>query len=391
MSPLSRVQDPDRLRDLLDAVLGISSDLSLPHVLRNIVSAAVKVIGARYGAVGVLSERGGGLSEFVHVGIPPEEATAIGHLPEGRGILGLLIVEPRPLRLADLTTHPDSSGFPPHHPAMRSFLGVPIRVRDQVFGNLYLTEKQTAAEFSEDDEGLAIALAGAAGISIENARLHARIRDLTLIEDRERIAADLHDTVIQRLFATGLALQGTVRAVTSPEAAARIEAAVGDLDETIRQIRSTIFQLEAPRLPGRSLRAEILGLAAEAGASLRFEPHLRLDGPLDAAVDDETAGHLLSVLREGLANVVRHAEAKRVDVTVTVASGQLVAEVHDDGVGLGPGSRPGGHGLVNLAHRAESLGGELILAAGPGGRGTTLIWRVPIASLGQETAAAADR
>jgi signal transduction histidine kinase len=378
VSPLSRVSDPDRLRDLVEAVLGISSDLSLPHVLRNIVTAAIKVIGARYGALGVLSEHGGGLSEFVYVGVPPEEAAAIGHLPEGHGILGLLIVDPRPLRLTDIHEHPDSFGFPPHHPPMRSFLGVPIRVRDQVFGNLYLTEKEHAAEFSDEDEGLAIALAGAAGIAIENARLHARVRDLTLIEDRERIAADLHDVVIQRLFATGLGLQGTVRAIAEPETAARIEAAVADLDETIRQIRSTIFALQAPRIPGRGVRAEILSLAAEAGASLRFEPHVYLDGPIDAAVDDEMAGHLLSVLREALANVVRHANASRVDVNVKVAGGYVVAEVRDNGIGLGSGSRLGGRGLANLSHRAQSMGGEMTTSAGTEGRGTVLTWRVPV-------------
>jgi signal transduction histidine kinase len=361
------------------AVLGISADLSLPHVLRNIVTSAVEVIGARYGALGVLSERGDGLSEFVHVGIPPEVAEAIGHLPEGHGILGLLILDPRPLRLPDLSRHPDSFGFPPHHPPMRSFLGVPIRVRDQVFGNLYLTEKEDAREFSADDEGLAIALAGAAGIAIENARLHARVRDLTLIQDRERIAADLHDTVIQRLFATGLALEGTVRVISPPEAAARVEEAVGDLDETIRQIRSTIFALQAPRLPGRGLRAEILGLATEAAATLRFEPQLQLDGPLDSAVDDDIATHLLSVLREGLSNVARHARASLVRITVKVADGYVQAEIFDDGVGFVGGARPGGRGLANLAHRAETLGGQMSVTAGPEGKGTVLTWRVPMA------------
>jgi signal transduction histidine kinase len=380
MSPLSEVHDPDRLRDLVGAVLGISADLALPHVLRNIVTAAVDVIGARYGALGVLSDRGDGLSEFVHVGISEEQVRAIEHLPEGHGILGLLIVDPRPLRLPDLTRHPDSYGFPSHHPRMRSFLGVPILLRDQVFGNLYLTEKKYAAEFSLEDEGLAVALAGAAGIAIENARLHARVRDLTLIEDRERIAADLHDTVIQRLFATGLALQGTVPAISPPEAAARIEAAVGDLDETIRQIRSTIFALQAPRLPGRGLRAEILALATEAAASLRFEPRLQLLGPVDAAVDDEIGAQLLSVLREGLSNVVRHAQATRVEVTVSVADARVRAEVWDDGAGPGPGSRAGGRGLANISHRAEALGGHMSLNPGPDGRGTLLVWQVPLAA-----------
>jgi signal transduction histidine kinase len=378
MSPLSRVNDPARLRALLDAVQSISSDLSLPHVLRHIVEAAVEVIGARYGALGVLSENGDDLAEFVNVGIPPDDVAAIGHLPEGHGILGLLIVDPRPLRLTDLASHPDSYGFPAHHPPMRSFLGVPIRVRQQVFGNLYLTEKQAAAEFSEDDEVLAVALAGAAGLAIENARLHARVRDLTLIEDRERIAADLHDTVIQRLFAAGLSLQATTKIISTPEAATRIEQAILDLDETIRQIRTTIFALQAPRVAGRGVREEILGLVTEAAASLGFEPHLRLDGPIDTFVGAHTASHLLAVLREALSNVVRHAQAGKVDVSVVIADGYLTLLVHDDGVGPGPGTRAGGQGMPNLAQRAEALHGSTNLTAGPDHRGTLLTWRVPV-------------
>ena len=377
MSPL-RVHDADRLRDLLDAVLGINSALSLPHVLRHIVEAAVEVIGARYGALGVLSAQGDFLSEFVNVGIPPAEVAAIGNLPEGHGILGLLIVDARPLRLGDLSKHPESYGFPPNHPPMRSFLGVPISVRDQVFGNLYLTEKQSAAEFTEEDEGLAIALASAAGVAIENARLHARVRDLTLVEDRERIAADLHDTVIQRLFATGLSLQATLRSIAPPEAAQRVEMAVVDLDDTIRQIRSTIFALQPPRATGWGLRAQILALANETAGSLGFEPHLRLDGPIDAAPDDQVANHLLAVLREALSNVVRHAQATRVDVTVEASDRQIAVEVRDNGVGPGDHSRPGGRGLANLAQRAEVLGGSMGLNDGPNGRGTVFSWRVPV-------------
>lgn len=378
VGPLEGLNDPDRLRDLLEAVLGISSDLSLPHVLRRIVEAAVRVIGARYGALGVLSEQHNGLAEFVYVGLPEAEAELIGPPPEGRGILGLLILEPRPLRLADLGQHPESFGFPANHPPMKSFLGVPIRIRQQVFGNLYLTEKQMGDEFSAEDEQLAVALASAAGIAVDNARLHARVRDLTLIEDRERIAADLHDTVIQRLFATGLALQGTIPAIESHEAAGRVETAVEDLDETIRQIRSAIFALQKPRVGGRTPRAEIVALSREAAASLGFEPHLHLDGPIDSVVSDEVAVHLLSTLREALSNVVRHAGAGRVDVTVEVTGGQVRMEVKDNGVGLPPTLRPGGRGLTNMGHRAEALGGSMSVSPGADGKGTVLNWRVAL-------------
>jgi signal transduction histidine kinase len=376
--PLTPIDDPDRLSGLVEAVLAIGSDLSLPATLRRIVEAALPLVGARYGALGVLDESGQGLAEFINVGLEPDQVAAIGHYPDGRGILGVLIVEPKPLRLADLHTHPDSYGFPPGHPPMTSFLGVPIRVRGEVFGNLYLTDTLGATEFSDEDEALAVALAGAAAIAIENVRLHARVRDIALVEDRARIAADLHDTVIQRLFATGLALEASVR-LAPPDVAERIAQAVTDLDETIRQIRSTIFALEGPRGARRGLREQILSLAAEAAASLGFEPHLHLDGPIDAAVADDVGAHLLAVVREALSNIVRHARASRVEVTVrAITGGELVATVADNGLGVVAPAHPAGRGLENMTRRADALGGELRVEPGPAGRGTTVTWRVPL-------------
>lgn len=372
------VLGPERLERLVDAVLSIGSDLSLPDVLQRIVESAVALVDARYGAVGVLDPQGHGLAEFVTTGIDVEGRAAIGNLPQGHGILGLLILEPEPLRLPDLSAHPDSYGFPPNHPPMKSFLGVPITIRGQVYGNLYLTEKQGAVEFSAQDEALAISLAGAAAIAIDNARLHARVRDLALVEDRERIAADLHDTVIQRLFATGLALEGSMR-LAPPELKGRIEQAVTDLDDTIRQIRTAIFALQAPRTPGRGLRQEVLSLVAEAAASLGFEPHVRLDGPLDSAVPSDVGDHLLATVREALSNVVRHAGASRVDVAASAENGELVATITDDGIGPGPAERPGGQGLANIRKRADALGGSFTMAAA-GERGTTVTWRVPLLS-----------
>src|SRR4029077_17777357 len=164
--------------------------------------------------------------------------------------------------------HPDSYGFPPNHPTMTSFLGVPIRVRDQVFGNFYLCDKVGGDVFSDVDEQMLVTLATAAGIAIENARLHARVADLALFEDRERIARELHDTVIQRLFATGLALQATVRLVDRPEVIERLQTMVEDLDVTVHHIRSAIFQLHTARLPGSSVRQAVLELCAESSRSL---------------------------------------------------------------------------------------------------------------------------
>src|SRR5687767_3627268 len=249
-------------------------------MLQRIVHSAVELVDATYGALGVLDDSGTRLAQFITIGIDDEIHRAIGNLPEGHGILGLLIVDAKPLRLPDLNEHPDSFGFPPNHPPMRSFLGVPIRVRDKVFGNLYLTDKTTAETFTDVDEELAVALAAAAGIAIENSRLHSRVREMALVEDRERIARDLHDTVIQRLFAAGLTLQGTARLVGQPEVTARIEQVVEDLDVTIRHIRTAIFGLEVARLHGRSLREDVLSVVDDASRSLGFSPQVRFDGPI---------------------------------------------------------------------------------------------------------------
>ena len=226
------------VQQILDAIFAISSDLELPAVLQRIVQVACDQTDAQYGALGVLGAVSDDgeilLIEFITEGIDKAGVRRIGHYPRGLGILGLVIHEPQPLRLDDLGAHPDSVGFPDGHPAMRTFLGVPIRIRNEVFGNLYLTEKRGGGPFTATDETLAVALASAAGVAIENARLHERVQELALLHDRERIARDLHDTVIQRLFATGLGLQALSRLVDDVGVADKVQAAVEDLDATIR-------------------------------------------------------------------------------------------------------------------------------------------------------------
>jgi signal transduction histidine kinase len=532
----------DRVYTLLDAVVAVGTNLDLETVLKQIVEAAITLVRARYGALGIIGE-GGRLAEFVPVGLDGEEIEAIHHWPEGRGLLGALITDPRPLRLPDISGSPKSSGFPPGHPPMGSFLGVPVRVRDEVYGNLYLTEKEGGAEFDEEDEALLVALAAAAGVAIDNAKLYEEGRrqqrwlrassevtrrllsgdppdevlalvtqqalemsgadlvalalptrdrqqlvishaagagapdaiglvlpvsasvsgqvltsgeavvledfghdervagaarehmplgpaiilplgapgdvrgvftvgrdtgamplaheavemvqtfaaqagialelaehrqdaeQLAIFQDRDRIARDLHDLVIQRLYATGMSLQGAMPLLTRPEAVTRVSSAVDALDETIREIRSAIFSLQSRGdAKHHGLRARVLEVVDEMTAALGFAPSLRLVGPLDEAVSPGAGEQMLSALREALSNAARHAAASRVDVTVEVGD-ELILRVRDDGAGMGQSTRRSG--LANMAERAADLGGKLVIGPAEGG-GTRLDWRVAV-------------
>lgn len=381
--PYEELSDPGQLKALLDAVLVIESDLDLTSLLRRIVTVATDLAGARYGALGVLDEDRVGLSEFVYAGVGPETAERIGRLPEGRGILGLLILDPHPIRLKDLAMHPDSVGVPPGHPPMRSFLGVPIRVRGAVYGNLYLTEKQGADEFSEADEQLVSVLARAAGIAIDKARLHTQLSELSLAEDRERIARDLHDTVIQRVFAVGLSLQALVRRAGDPAFVERLQTAIADLDETIRQVRTTIFALEPLPTSEGGLRAEALAVCAHSARSLGFNPEVSFEGSLDG-LPRNVATEVLATLREALSNVARHAKAQRVEVVLAASASEVGLAVVDDGVGIPPEladpraeSTAGGRGLSNMRERAQALRGSFSVQRRERG-GTRLDWRVPV-------------
>jgi signal transduction histidine kinase len=245
-----------------------------------------------------------------------------------------------------------------------------------VFGNLYLCDKAGGDVFTDIDEEMVTALAGAAGIAIDNARLHARVADLAMFEDRERIARELHDTVIQRLFATGLTLQAMVRLVDRPEVVSRLESLVEDLDTTVRHIRSVIFELHTARLPGSSLRQAVFEICAESSRSMGFEPIVDFDGPIDSLVDEAVATHVLAVLQEALSNVTKHAQASRVNVALAVDAGRLVLTVVDNGRGVAT-EVSGGRGLDNMRVRAARLDGDVALEPGGAG-GTVLRWTVPI-------------
>ncbi|MFF2009567.1 GAF domain-containing protein [Streptomyces sp. NPDC058195] len=529
---------------LLDAVMSVGRELDLPQVLRRIVEAAVVVVDAEYGALGVVGE-GTRLAQFLPVGVTAEQREAIGPLPEGHGILGELIRHPEPLRLVELSEHPSSYGFPPNHPPMHSFLGVPVRVRDTVFGNLYLTQKRGGRAFDAEDETVLSTLAVAAGVAIENARLFGETRDrqrwqeasseiveallsgadearvhrmtvdhsarilaadlgvlaltaerkslrvaeavgldagshlglvvpragsfsgaaldagepitspdiehdlritegprrwrglgpavavpmmtggrargvlllarvrerpaftdtetaplltfagqaalamelterrecaeqIALLEERDRIARDLHDLAIQRLFATGMTLQSVVRLVEQPQASERLLRAVDDLDETIRIIRSTIFGLRVTGSgrAGQGLRVRTAATVEQAARALGFQPALRMAGLIDTDVSAETAEQVIVVLGEALSNVARHARATAVDISLVVGEGTVELVVSDNGVGM-PRHAASRSGLDNLARRAEKLGGAMSVGESAQG-GTRLSWRVPL-------------
>ncbi|MFD6229426.1 GAF domain-containing protein [Streptomyces sp. NPDC060232] len=537
----------DRVHSLLEAVVSVGRELDLSQVLRRIVEAAALLVDAQYGALGVIGPDGRTLSQFLTVGLTEEDIARIGPLPAGHGILGELIRNPEPLRLADLGAHDASYGFPPHHPPMRTFLGVPIRIRDEVFGNLYLTDKHGGQDFDAEDESVIATLSVAAGVAIDNARLYeasqrqqrwlqanaeitnsllsgsprlevleliarraqeitgaaladvsvpvagtddlvvelaigadgdtrrglvvsvegtlsgaayktgtpvtttdlaeddrysagprrfdglgpaaavplgTAVKDtrgvlllarrqgepvfteaelepllafagqaalalelaerrsdaetLALLEDRDRIARDLHDLAIQRLFATGMTLQSAARLVQHEGAAERVSRAVGDLDETIKIIRSTIFGLRAREEDtGPSLRARVARAVGETATTLGFPPRLSMEGLLDTDVPPQVADHVMAALSEMLSNAARHAHATRVEVALQATSAEVVLTVTDNGRGIPADGRRSG--LSNLEERARSVGGVLEIGC-PQEGGSRLVWRAPLTS-----------
>jgi signal transduction histidine kinase len=354
----------------------ITADVELPELLRDLVHEAKSLVGARYAALGVLNPTRTGLEQFLTAGLTAEEEARIGARPTGRGVLGLLITEPVPLRIANLEDHPERYGFPPNHPRMTTFLGVPVRVRDDVYGNLYLTDKEGGVPFTDEDEALAEALALAAGIAIEHHRLEERVRVMSVLEDRDRIARDLHDRVIQRVYAVGMSLDGATRLSDLDRVQERIARAVDELDATITEIRAAIFELGETAVPG-GLRKAVLHLADSMAETLGAHPQVRFSGPVDNDVPQHVGDHVLAVVREGLTNAGKHAGASHYLVEVDV-SDRLTVEVIDDGTGIElPLAGSTGLGLANLRERAKKLGGTFEVFPGPEG-GTRLVWSVPL-------------
>ena len=526
----------DQMQGLLSAVVSLAEDLTLEAVLDRVVRSACGLVGARYGALGVIGEDQK-LSHFITVGIDEEGIRLIGDLPTGHGVLGHLIREPKPLRLHDLGQHPIASGFPPNHPPMKTFLGVPVRVRDAVFGNLYLTEKTGGQDFTPEDEELAVALAAAAGVAIQNARLFddsrrrqrwleagmelssrlitaqhpedaenfdlvaevalrvsdsilaviavpapdgtfrcrtsvgvqgprtgqefptsdvalsvmetgesAVARDPTqvfgaevneklgpvlistlghkgtgngvlllarpsgspaypqsdvessslfasriglaldlvranrlreealLFSDRDRIARDLHDLVIQRLFAAGLSIQSLRRFASDPVAHERIAAVTSELDETIHELRDTIYSLRNGQGEKEPLTARVLRTVQEKSRNAGFTPKVVFSGPVDEEVSENLVSHLLPVLSEGLSNAIRHSGADEIHVMLSATQGQVELSISDNGRGFENPERVSG--LANMRHRAALAGGSCTVDSAAG-QGTRLTWTAP--------------
>lgn len=360
----------------------LASEHSLDAVLQRIIELAVDLTDARYGALGVLTPDGRSIDDFITVGITPDERAALGDPPSGHGLLGALIHEARTLRIPDIAADPRSVGFPPNHPPMTSLLGARITGRGTVFGNIYLTDKQGAEMFDEEDERVLVVLATQAAIAVENARLvdeierkNRELQRLQVLEERERIAKELHDGVIQSLFAVGMNLQGLASTSSDEGIAARLEGAVEDVDRAIRDLRNYIFGLRPGILADRQLDQVLKEMATEFGSRSGVLTVVDVDGEAAAELASR-AGDVVQLAREALSNVGRHAEATTCRVSLRRGGGGFVLEVDDDGRGFDVDAASRGMGLRNLRERAESLGGTLEVATTPG-EGTTVRATLP--------------
>ena len=372
--------DDNARRALVEAGIALTSELSLDGVLHRLVETAATLTGARYAALGVIDQRRDGLARFVTHGVTDDERRAIGDLPRGRGVLGVLIQDARPLRLDDLGAEPRSVGFPPNHPPMKTFLGVPVLLRGTAYGNLYLTEKRGGGPFTDEDEELVTLLAAQAAVAIDLSQRVARDALARAVEaqelERRRLARELHDETGQALTSILLRLR-SLEAVDDP---GELHAALGTLRDlvftTLQDVRRLAVELRPSALDDFGLVPALrrLGQAVGESSGLDVQVEARL-GDQRLPADVETA--LYRIVQEALTNAVKHSGARRVSVVLTRKNGSVSALIEDDGSGFDSATSAGGLGLVGMRERVELLDGTVTIDSAPGS-GTALAVELPI-------------
>jgi two-component system, NarL family, sensor histidine kinase DevS len=378
------VLDEDRLRRLIRVGRALVSHLDLEAVLREVLETARQMTGARYAALGILDSDRERLERFITLGVDEETRKRIGPLPEGKGVLGVLISDPKPLRLRRVGEHPRSYGFPESHPPMSTFLGVPIIIRGEAYGNLYLTEKQNG-EFTEVDEESVIVLADWAAIAIDNARSVAedRLRRTMEASERERRfwARELHDETLQGLGAIRLLLGSALRRGTPESLRGAVNEAIDELIAEIDKLRALITELRPAALDELGLPAALEALAERSattgGLEIQGDIALGEGGEGVVRLDPLLESTVYRLVQEALTNVVKHARAEHVELAVSSEGGVLSIEVTDDGVGFDSALKPAGFGLVGIRERVELIGGRVDISSAPG-RGTALRARLPL-------------
>jgi signal transduction histidine kinase len=375
----------ERLEALDVATRAIAGVLDLDAVLQLIVDRVCELVAARYAALGIV-DRYGGIERFITTGVTSEERARIGSPPRGHGLLGLIIREGRSYRIPDISAHADSYGFPPNHPPMRSFLGVPVVVKGRTIGNLYLTEKRGADEFSATDEQLVELFARHAGIAIENARLHDQVHRLAIVEERDRIGQELHDGIIQSLYAVTLSLEDVEEMMADEpgEAAARIDRSIDAVHAAIRDIRNFVLGLRPHLLERTDLVGGLAALAEEMRLNTMVDVEVDLDEGVEAAagLDEGRRAQLLQIAREAFSNAARHAQASRATIVLAIDDNAILRLlIEDNGRGFEVEAERGGEhqGLVNMRDRATHMGGQLQVESAPGS-GTRIIVRIPLFS-----------
>jgi signal transduction histidine kinase len=378
-APSDQAHDRDVTAALDAAVRGIAGLASVDDALQVIVDRVRPLVGARYAALGIVDGTGR-IERFITSGMDDATRRRIGPLPEGHGLLGLIIRENRSFRIPDLNRDPHRYGFPPHHPPMTSFLGVPITVKGVTVGRLYLTNKLGEAEFSAEDQAIVETFALHAGIAMDNARLHEQLQRLAVVDERERISRDLHDGIIQNLYGVGLSLEDVplLMADDPADATARVERAIDAIYLAIQDIRNFIFSLRPGLLEGTSLAAGLAALIEEYRHNTVIELELRLPDPAPEPSAVVT-GQLLAIVGESLSNIVRHSQASqaRVELLANPPGQGLVIRIADNGRGFDPAGavRLGHQGLVNTRDRAARIGATMTIKSRPGaGTRTTITW-----------------